>query len=518
MDRIAMYEKLLAFGNKEIAYMSTRSLLPDTPNRAVSIDTNRLRSELELYRYRKEKGFPSLISFLMPIILANTSVEHSFEQALKLIKLVRKEVTLENKIGLQLLCHLLSDAEEFERNFSSYTLTNASKEEELKFQKIKISIILKQKSVSDVILENLEEQDKESNSDLLSSLNEERSAEADEMMQRMQAYFSKVCRFEIAVKGFEGQFDIRNFFNKKKGDRGNDSLLGSFEVLDRFSDGCLDLLCKRGRIEIWLPIANKSAGSSRGKEYESSNHADRGRIGNKNPSGYEETNPEELLRRFAFEKIKPKWQKVIREELSKEYFSNLLQDIDRQYRTERIFPQQQQVFRSFIETDFDDVKVVILGQDPYHGAGQANGLCFSVNEGVDPPPSLVNIFKELEQEYGRKRSSVDLIDWAKQGVLLLNSVLTVREATAGSHAKLGWERFTDEIVATLSRREEPIVFILWGSYAIEKAKSVDSDRHLILKSPHPSPLSCHRGFFGNRHFVSANEFLNRHDRKEIIWV
>lgn len=216
-----------------------------------------------------------------------------------------------------------------------------------------------------------------------------------------------------------------------------------------------------------------------------------------------------LLRRFGTHQLEQKWKDLISEEMEKEYFFSLLRKVDRLYSQRRIFPKQDQVFRALSEVDYDQVRVVIIGQDPYHGAGQANGLCFSVNQGVKAPPSLVNIFKELEQEFGQKRGNVDLSDWAKQGVLLLNAVLTVQEGAAGSHAKQGWEIFTDRVIAELNKREVPMVFILWGNYAAEKAKNVDASRHLILRSNHPSPLSCHRGFFGNRHFILANEFLRK---------
>ncbi|MCD7100220.1 uracil-DNA glycosylase [Stenotrophomonas sp. MMGLT7] len=183
-----------------------------------------------------------------------------------------------------------------------------------------------------------------------------------------------------------------------------------------------------------------------------------------------------------------------------------------------VFPPGRQIFAAFDATPFDDVEVVILGQDPYHGRGQAHGLCFSVLPGVPAPPSLVNIFKEIQQELGIAPPDHGyLMPWARRGVLLLNSVLTVEEGRAGSHQGKGWEGFTDHVIETLNREREGLVFLLWGSYAQAKGKVIDPRRHRVLKAPHPSPLSAHRGFFGCGHFAAANEYLQRHGKPPIDW-
>ena len=185
----------------------------------------------------------------------------------------------------------------------------------------------------------------------------------------------------------------------------------------------------------------------------------------------------------------------------------------------RIFPRAANWFRALDLTPLDEVRVVILGQDPYHGEGQAHGLCFSVPGGVQPPPSLVNIFKELQSDLGIRRPSHGFLEhWARQGVLLLNSVLTVQMGQAASHRDRGWERFTDAVIRTVNAKAEPVVFMLWGSYAQKKAAFVDQSRHLVLKAPHPSPLSAHSGFFGCRHFSKANAFLEAHGKVPIDWA
>ncbi len=185
----------------------------------------------------------------------------------------------------------------------------------------------------------------------------------------------------------------------------------------------------------------------------------------------------------------------------------------------RIFPRPSEWFRALDLTPLDDVRVVILGQDPYHGEGQAHGLCFSVQPGVRPPPSLVNIYKELESDLGITRPKHGFLEnWAKQGVLLLNSVLTVEMGQAASHQRKGWEEFTDEIIRTVNAKQEPVVFMLWGSYAQKKASFVDAGRHLVLKAAHPSPLSAHNGFLGCRHFSKANAFLEANGLKPIDWA
>lgn len=217
-------------------------------------------------------------------------------------------------------------------------------------------------------------------------------------------------------------------------------------------------------------------------------------------------------------KIEPSWKAVLAEEFEKDYFSNLTKFVHEEYRTAQIFPPGRQIFAAFDATPFNDVKVVILGQDPYHDVNQANELCFSVNNGVAFPPSLLNIFKEIKSDIGTEiPQSGDLSRWAHQGVLLLNATLTVRAHMAGSHQGRGWETFTDAVIAHLAREREHLVFLLWGAYAIKKGAFIDRTRHLVLTSPHPSPLSAHRGFFGNHHFSRANEYLTAHGKTPIVW-
>ncbi|MBR4065868.1 MAG: uracil-DNA glycosylase [Bacteroidaceae bacterium] len=218
-------------------------------------------------------------------------------------------------------------------------------------------------------------------------------------------------------------------------------------------------------------------------------------------------------------RIDPSWKDVLEAEFEKEYFSRLTSFVREEYAgTTPIYPPAKLIFNAFDHCPFNNVKVVIIGQDPYHGAGQANGLCFSVNKGVPFPPSLLNIFKEIENDLGTPiPQDGDLTRWSDQGVLLLNATLTVRASQAGSHQKRGWEEFTDAVIRVLAERKENLVFILWGSYAQKKGAFIDRNRHLVLTSPHPSPLSAYQGFFGNRHFSTANKYLARHGKSEIIW-
>ena len=218
-------------------------------------------------------------------------------------------------------------------------------------------------------------------------------------------------------------------------------------------------------------------------------------------------------------RIDASWKEVLEAEFKKEYFTRLTSFVKEEYAgTTPIYPPAKLIFNAFDHCPFNDVKVVILGQDPYHGAGQANGLCFSVNKGVPFPPSLLNIFKEIENDMGTPiPQGGDLTRWSNQGVLLLNATLTVRASQAGSHQKRGWEEFTDAAIRELANRRENIVFILWGSYAQKKGAFIDRSRHLVLSSPHPSPLSAYQGFFGNHHFSTANRYLAAHDKSEIIW-
>lgn len=216
--------------------------------------------------------------------------------------------------------------------------------------------------------------------------------------------------------------------------------------------------------------------------------------------------------------IEESWKQRLMDEFTASYFSQLKDFLVEEKNSYQIYPPGSQIFNAFKFTPFDEVKVVILGQDPYHGPGQAHGLCFSVPDGVQRPPSLQNIFKEIHQDLGIPvPASGNLEKWARQGVLLLNATLTVRARQAGSHQKRGWEQFTDSAIRKLSQEREHLVFLLWGSYAIAKRELIDGSKHLILTSPHPSPLSASRGFFGNRHFSKTNQYLREHGFKEIDW-
>lgn len=217
-------------------------------------------------------------------------------------------------------------------------------------------------------------------------------------------------------------------------------------------------------------------------------------------------------------RIEPSWKKVLQEEFSKEYFAKLSSYVKDEYKKGGVYPPPKYIFRAFDLTPFDTVKVVILGQDPYHGAGQANGLCFAVGKGTPMPPSLQNIYKELGADLGPSVIEMgDLERWATQGVLLLNATLTVRAATPGSHQKKGWEEFTDAVIQTLSSKREHIVFILWGNYAKQKGAHIDRSKHLVIESPHPSPFSAHSGFFGSKPFSKTNEYLQKTNQKLINW-
>lgn len=212
------------------------------------------------------------------------------------------------------------------------------------------------------------------------------------------------------------------------------------------------------------------------------------------------------------------WKEKLEEEFRKEYFKKLTEFVREEYAKSTIYPEPKNIFRAFDLAPFDEVKVVILGQDPYHGAGQANGLCFAVNPGVRPPPSLQNIFKEIESDLGHEVSrDTDLSRWARQGVLLLNATLTVRAASAGSHQGKGWEQFTDAVIHKLNDERERIVFILWGNYARQKGASIDRSKHFVIESAHPSPFSAHSGFFGSRPFSKTNAYLEERGGHPIEW-
>ncbi|MDD4839779.1 MAG: uracil-DNA glycosylase [Clostridia bacterium] len=211
------------------------------------------------------------------------------------------------------------------------------------------------------------------------------------------------------------------------------------------------------------------------------------------------------------------WDKMLESEFGADYYQKLRRFLSAEYKNCTIFPNMYDIFNALVWTAYEDVKVVILGQDPYHGNGQAHGLCFSVQEGVQPPPSLVNIFKEICADLGMKCTSGCLENWARQGVLLLNTVLTVREAQPNSHRGQGWETFTDKIIEMLNERSKPVVFLLWGANARSKKKLITAPQHLILEAPHPSPLSAYAGFMGCKHFSKTNEFLVKNGETPINW-
>lgn len=222
-------------------------------------------------------------------------------------------------------------------------------------------------------------------------------------------------------------------------------------------------------------------------------------------------------------KIDPSWKEVLKDEFEQPYFKELTEFVKKEYAGEVVYPPPKHIFRAFDLCPFDKVKVVILGQDPYHGPRQANGLCFAVSDGVTLPPSLQNIFKELSADcslpfeaLAKKGGSLE--DWAKQGVLLLNATLTVKAHMAGSHQGRGWEQFTDAAIAALSEEREHLVFILWGNYARAKGAHIDRTKHLVIESPHPSPFSAHSGFFGSKPFSKANVYLAEHGQPPIEWL
>jgi uracil-DNA glycosylase len=217
-------------------------------------------------------------------------------------------------------------------------------------------------------------------------------------------------------------------------------------------------------------------------------------------------------------KIEQSWKSVLNHEFDKPYFTQLTQFLKEEYSTQEIFPKGKEIFNAFAHCPFDKVKVVILGQDPYHGPGQAHGLSFSVREGVPFPPSLLNIFKEINRDLGQSMpANGDLTPWAEQGVLLLNATLTVRSSQAGSHQQKGWEEFTDAVIQNLASQKSNIVFMLWGAYAQKKGAFINETKHLKLYAPHPSPLSAYRGFIGCGHFTQANHYLALNGFSKIIW-
>lgn len=217
-------------------------------------------------------------------------------------------------------------------------------------------------------------------------------------------------------------------------------------------------------------------------------------------------------------RLEPSWKRVLQEEFEKSYFKKLSQFVRNEYVSQKVYPPPKDMFRAFDLCPFEEVKVVIIGQDPYHGERQANGLCFAVHEGMALPPSLKNIFKEITSDTSvLPEQNGDLSRWAKQGVLLLNATLTVRAHAPGSHQKKGWEEFTDAAIETVSREKEHVVFMLWGNYAKQKGMVIDRTKHLVLEAQHPSPFSAHNGFFGCKHFTKANAYLHQKGLQEVVW-
>ncbi|MDN5112836.1 uracil-DNA glycosylase [Aliarcobacter butzleri] len=213
------------------------------------------------------------------------------------------------------------------------------------------------------------------------------------------------------------------------------------------------------------------------------------------------------------------WKNIIENEQQKPYYEKLKEEIDKRYENSIVFPEKQNIFKAFSLTKFEDLKVVILGQDPYHGIGQAQGLSFSTPSNIKNPPSMVNILKEINDDLGKKSvcEDGDLTPWAKQGIMLLNTILTVEQGLPKSHHNLGWEIFTDNIIKYISENKENVIFLFWGSPAISKTKLIDKNKHFILTAPHPSPLSVYRGFYGCKHFSKTNEILKKLNKEEIIW-
>lgn len=211
------------------------------------------------------------------------------------------------------------------------------------------------------------------------------------------------------------------------------------------------------------------------------------------------------------------WSEVLKDEIEKKYFKELKNIIKEMYKTRVVYPKTADIFNCLKYTDYDEIKVVILGQDPYHGINQAHGLSFSVSDDVRRPPSLINIFKELEADLGIKKEGNNLESWARQGVFLLNAIMTVEKDKPLSHRGIGWEQFTDSIIKKINEKEKPIVFVLWGSYARSKKELITNKKHLIIESVHPSPLSAHRGFFGSKPFSKINTFLEKNNIEKIDW-
>jgi uracil-DNA glycosylase len=226
-----------------------------------------------------------------------------------------------------------------------------------------------------------------------------------------------------------------------------------------------------------------------------------------------------LKEKFTMDvKIAASWKLMLTNEFEKPYFQKLVAFVKDEYKNHTVYPPARQIFNAFDHCSFEDARVIIIGQDPYHGPNQGNGLCFSVNDGIRKPPSLLNIFKELKSDLGKEiPESGNLERWADQGVLLLNATLTVRANSPGSHQKMGWEEFTDAVIQLVSAKKQNTVFILWGVYAQSKGEIIDLNKHLVIKSAHPSPFAAHRGFFGSQPFSKTNAYLNAKGLKEIDW-
>lgn len=221
---------------------------------------------------------------------------------------------------------------------------------------------------------------------------------------------------------------------------------------------------------------------------------------------------------FIKEYLPENWQNILSEELEKPYFETLELFLEKEYAEQKIYPPKEDIFNAFKYTDYDDVKVLLLGQDPYHGAGQAHGLSFSVLDDIALPPSLRNMYKELETDLGIKSpKNGNLSKWANQGILLLNAVMTVREKSPNSHKAQGWEKFTDAVIKKLNEREKPVIFLLWGAYAKKKSALINQDKHIVIEGIHPSPLSAHNGFFGSKPFSEINNSLKSIGQKQIDW-
>ena len=223
--------------------------------------------------------------------------------------------------------------------------------------------------------------------------------------------------------------------------------------------------------------------------------------------------------KYLLDLLTPEWKKELNKEFSKDYFKKIAKTIDNHHQKNLLCPKIDNVFRALNLVSINETKVVIIGQDPYHGLNQANGLAFAVNKETKTPPSLKNIFKEIESDFQKPiNTEKNLLSWANQGVLLLNNSLTVKEKNANSHKEIGWDIFTDKILDLISSKRENIVFILWGNFALKKENLINKEKHLILKSPHPSPLSAYKGFFGCKHFSKANEYLEKHNKTKVNWT